>query len=227
MKKTKKTSHRRKIIPDELLPLLPLIDLVIHTHFRWILSKLPSATFTIEDLRQEGILGAIRALQLYDPRKGKLSQYAWWHVRAKIGRFIWNNIHPNIAVPPYAKTHLTFLPIQEPVNRNPLETVEDAISFRNYIQTAPEIDRQRSVRKLAGLVLKKIPPRERKIIQKYFGLCFCSRKTTHYHAPMTAEQIGREKGVLRQRVSQTLQEIFTRLRSNGQLEKIKEEWLAL
>lgn len=227
MRKTKKTSHRRKITVGELLPILPLIDRVIHAHYRWTLSKATSGIFSLDDLRQEGILGAIRALQLFDPKKGKLSQYAWWHIRARIGRFIWENTHPNITIPPYAKTRLMFLPIHEPVSRNTLQTVEDAISFKNYVRTATEIDHRRSTRQLARLILKKIPRRERQIIQKYFGICSCRRKTAHYHAPMRAEAIGREKGLSRQRIGQKLQEAFTQLRTSRQLKKIKQEWQTL
>lgn len=225
MSKTKKTSHHRKITPGELLPLLSLIDRVIHAHYRWTLPKLPSGIFTLEDLRQEGILGAIRALQLFDPKKGKLSQYAWWHIRAKIGRFIWENSHPNITLPPYVKTPLSFLPIHEPINRNLLRTVEDAISIKNYVRTATEIDHQRSARKLAGLILKKIPSPERRIVQKYFGLCSCRRKTAHYHAPMTAKEIGRERGLSRQRIGQIIDETIQDLRHDKRVKKLGVEWL--
>lgn len=120
-----------------------------------------------------------------------------------------------------------FIPIHEPINRNLLHTVEDAISFKNYVRTAPEIDHRRSTGKLAGLILKKIPRRERQIIQKYFGICSCHRKTAHFHTPMTAREIGRERGVSRQRIGQIVHETIRDLREDRRVRKLGVEWLVL
>src|SRR6056297_2054244 len=43
---------------------------------------------TVDDLFQEGILGLIKAVDNYDPDKGKFSTYASWHIRQGITRAI-------------------------------------------------------------------------------------------------------------------------------------------
>ncbi len=43
---------------------------------------------TVDDLFQEGILGLIKAVDNYDPKKGKFSTYASWYIRQYITRAI-------------------------------------------------------------------------------------------------------------------------------------------
>ncbi len=159
-KKTKiQPSCHKEIALEQIVPLFPLIDRVIYTYFRWALPKFKTGIYDIHDLRQEGILGIIRAIELYNPKKGKLANYARWHIR-----FLRSNSFPNITIPTHARLTLGFLPIDEPIRKNLPLTPTDIISLENYQATASEKEHQASVRKLALLILKQIPRPEGKIL---------------------------------------------------------------
>ncbi len=109
---------------------------------------------------------------------------------------------------------------------NPL-TPTDIISLENYQATASEKEHQASVRKLALLILKQIPRPEGKILIKRFGICTCrNNRAAHYHKPITLNQIGKDKGVSRERIRQRLQKIFAKVRRirNKTIKMITQEW---
>jgi len=110
-KAKRQPSCRKEIALEQIAPLLPLIDRVIYTYFRWALPKIKTGIYDIHDLRHEGVLGIIRAIELYNPKKGKLANYARWHIRGRIGRFLRYNSFPNIAIPTHARLSLGFLPM--------------------------------------------------------------------------------------------------------------------
>jgi len=212
---------------EQIVPLLPLIDRVIYTYFRWALPKIKTGIYDIHDLRQEGILGIIRAIELYNPKKGKLANYARWHIRGRIGRFLRSNSFPNITIPTHTRLTLGFLPIDEPIRKDLPLTPTDLISLENYQATASEKEHQASVRKLALLILKQIPRPEGKILIKRFGICTCrNNQAAHYHKPITLNQIGKDKGVSRERIRQRLQKIFAKVRRsrNKTIKMITQEW---
>jgi len=212
---------------EQIVPLLPLIDRVIYTYFRWALPKIKSGIYDIHDLRQEGILGIIRAIELYNPKKGKLANYARWHIRGRIGRFLRSNSFPNITIPTHTRLSLGFLPIDEPISKDLPLTPTDIISLENYQTTASEKEHQAYVRKLALLILKQIPRPEGKILIKRFGICTCrNNRAAHYHKPITLNQIGKNKGVSRERIRQRLQKIFAKVRRsrNKTIKMITQEW---
>ncbi len=148
-KAKRQPSCHKEIALEQIVPLLPLIDRVIYTYFRWALPKIKAGIYDIHDLRQEGILGIIRAIQLYNPKKGKLANYARWHIRGRIGRFLRSNSFPNITIPTHARLSLGFLPIDEPISKDLPLTPTDIVSLENYQATASEKEHQPSVRKLA------------------------------------------------------------------------------
>ncbi len=227
-KAKRQPSCHKEIALEQIVPLLPLIDGVIYTYFRWALPKIKTGIYDIHDLRQEGILGIIRATQLYNPIKGRLANYAHWHIRGRIGRFLRSNSFPNITIPTHARLSLGFLPIDEPISKDLPLTPTDLVSLENYQATASEKEHQASVRKLALLILKQIPRPEGKILIKRFGICTCkNNRGAHYHKPMTLDEIGKENAVSRERVRQKLQEVCKRLRNNRQLKRTKQEWLVL
>ena len=229
-KAKRQPSCRKEIALEQIAPLLPLIDRVIYTYFRWALPKIKTGIYDIHDLRHEGVLGIIRAIELYNPKKGKLANYARWHIRGRIGRFLRYNSFPNIAIPTHARLSLGFLPIDEPVSKDRPLTPTDIISLENYQATASEKEHQASVRKLALLILKQIPRPARKILTKRFGICTCKNKrAAHYHKPITLDQIGKDKSVSRERIRQRLQLIFRKVRNSRDktIETARQEWVNL
>ncbi len=223
-------SCHKEIALEQIVPLLPLIDRVIYTYFRWALPKIKTGIYDIHDLRQEGILGIIRAIELYNPKKGKLANYARWHIRGRIGRFLRSNSFPNITIPTHTRLSLGFLPIDEPIRKDLPLTPTDIISLENYQTTASEKEHQASVRKLALLILKQIPRPEEKILIKRFGICICrNNRAAHYHKPITLNQIGKDKGVSRERIRQKLQEIFAKIKLNRgkTILRLRQEWKTL
>ncbi len=212
-KAKRQPSCHKEIAVEQIVLLLPLIDRVIYTYFRWALPKIKTGIYDIHDLRQEGILGIIRAIELYNPKKGKLAHFARWHIRGRIGRFLRSNSFPNITIPTHTRLSLGFLPIDEPIRKDLPLTPTDLISLENYQATASEKEHQASVRKLALLILKQIPRPEGKILIKRFGICTCrNNRAAHYHKPITLNQIGKDKGVSRERIRQRLQKIFAKVR---------------
>ncbi len=226
-KAKRQPSCHKEIAVEQIVPLLPLIDRVIYTYFRWALPKIKSGIYDIHDLRQEGILGIIRAIELYNPKKGKLANYARWHIRGRIGRFLRSNSFPNITIPTHTRLSLGFLPIDEPIRKDLPLTPTDLVSLENYQATASEKEHQASVRKLALLILKQIPRPEGKILIKRFGICTCrNNRAAHYHKQITLNQIGKDKGVSRERIRQRLQKIFAKVRRsrNKTIKMITQEW---
>ncbi len=226
-KAKRQPSCHKEIALEQVVPLLPLIDRVIYTYFRWALPKIKSGIYDIHDLRQEGILGIIRAIELYNPKKGKLANYARWHIRGRIGRFLRSNSFPTITIPTHARLTLGFLPIDEPSRKDLPLTPTDIISLENYQATASEKEHQAFMRKLALLILKQIPRPEGKILIKRFGICTCrNNRAAHYHKPITLNQIGKDKGVSRERIRQRLQKIFAKVRRsrNKTIKMITQEW---
>ncbi len=230
-KKTKRQpSCHKEIALEQIVPLLPLIDRVIYTYIRWALPKIKTGIYDIHDLRQEGILGIIRAIELYNQKKGKHANYASWHIRGRIGRFLQSNSFPNITIPTHTRLILGFLPIDEPIRKNLPLTPTDIISLENYQATGPEKEYKAYVRKLALLILKQIPRPEGKILIKRFGICTCrNNRAAHYHKPITLNQIGKDKGVSRERIRQRLQKIFAKVRRsrNKTIKMITQEWESL
>jgi RNA polymerase sigma factor (sigma-70 family) len=224
----RRRGRAKKITIEAIKPLLPLIYHVILSHFRWVLPRLKRELYDIRDLHQEGILGIIRAIQLYNPKKGRLENYVSWHIRAKIGRFLAYNSLPNVTIPIHKSASRSFLPIDEPFTGRAAITPAGIISVGNYQFLAPESERQASMRKLALLALKQISRRDRRLILKYFGICNCkANRAAHHHHPTTLDEMGKEMGVSSQWVSQKLRGVLTRLRNNKHLHKIKQEWQAL
>jgi RNA polymerase sigma factor (sigma-70 family) len=231
MSKNIKRSRPRgkRIILKQIFPLLPLIPKVIHTHFRWALARVNSGLYEIEDLHQEGILGIIRAIQKYDPKLGNLETYARWHIRGRIGRFLWQNSFPNIIIPRDTKTRATFLPIDERISKDH-PPITNFISLRDYHKTTSDRERQASVRKLVLLVLKEIPSPKKRIISKYFGICTCKNNgSAHHHSPMTLRQIGKQRGLSRETIRRELRESLVRLKRkrNKAIRQIRNEWKSL
>jgi RNA polymerase sigma factor (sigma-70 family) len=226
-KAKRQPSCHKEIAVEQIVLLLPLIDRVIYTYFRWALPKIKTGIYDIHDLRQEGILGIIRAIELYNPKKGKLAHFARWHIRGRIGRFLRSNSFPNITIPTHARLALGFLPIDEPIRKDLPLTPTDLVSLENYQATASEKEHQASVRKLTLLILKQIPRPEGKILIKRFGICTCrNNRAAHYHKPITLNQIGKDKGVSRERIRQRLQKIFAKVRRsrNKTIKMITQEW---
>lgn len=231
MKKTESSPSRHKEISfEQIESLLPLIERVIYTHFRWAIPRLKTGIYDIHDLRQEGILGIIRAIQLFNPKKGRIENYARWHIRGKIGRFLWTNNFPNIILPLYTKTTITLLPIDESISKNHPTSTTNFISLREYHNAALEREHQASVRKLALLALKEIPSLKQRIMIKYFGICTCKNNgSAHHHPPMTLHQIGKQKGVSRETIRQELRQTLVELKRkrNKAIQGIRNEWKSL
>ncbi len=231
MKKAKRhASCHKEIALEQIEPLLSLIDQVIYTYFRWVLPKLQSRIYEREDLRHEGILGIIRAVQLYNPKKGKLANYARLHIRAKIGKFLWQNSFPNITIKRNPRIRLSFTPIDPPIGQDLPTTTTDIISLNKYQSTDSETEHQASVRKLVLLILRETPHPERKLLIKRFGICTCKNNHgPHKHQAMTLEQIGKEKAVSRERIRQRLHKIVNKIRQKRHkiIRQIKQEWQSL
>ncbi|NIO09428.1 MAG: sigma-70 family RNA polymerase sigma factor [Deltaproteobacteria bacterium] len=226
-KKAKRRPSRRKEIAwEQIAPLLPLIDRVIYTYFRWALPKINLGIYDIHDLQQEGTLGIIRAIQLFNPKKGKLANFARWHIRGRIGRFLRSNRFPNITIPTQPTLSLGFLPIDKPISKDLPLTPIDIISLDNYQATASEKEHQATTRQLAVLILQQIPRPQRTIVTKRFGICICKNNCpAHYHKPMSLQQIGKQKGVSREKIRQTLQTIFAKAKrsKNKTIDLIQQE----
>ncbi len=229
-KAKRQPSCHKEIVLEQIVPLLPLIDRVIYTYFRWALPKIKTGIYDIHDLRQEGILGIIRAIELYNPKKGKLAHYARWHIWGRIGRFLRSNSFPNITIPTHTRLSLGFLPIDEPISKELPLMPTDIVSLENYQATAAETEHQASVRKLALLILKQIPRPEGKILIKRFGICTCKNNgDPHYHPPMTLRQIAKQKGVSRETIRTELTKSLVSLKdkNNKTIQEIRKDWKIL
>ena len=169
----------------------------------------------------------MRAIELYNPRRGNLKNYARWHIRARIGRFLKQNRFPNITFSGRTPKGFGCVPLRGRISRDRPLTLEDLISFQAHQLHSSDTEYRDSVRTLALLVLKGIPNKDRRLVLKYFGICGCKRTAPlHHHNPRTLHELGRKSGVSRERIRRRLKGIFTMLTRSTEkpVQTISREW---
>lgn len=140
-----------------------------------------------DDLFQEGRLGIMRALQDFDPERGKnFFKFAKWHVQTRIRRALLREMRRRE------------VPVAEP------QPGDDPCAMGADEQMEQEESRQVLLR-----ALNFLPDRSRKVVLMRFGLNGAS--------PRTCQQVGHELGISRQRVQQIESKALKVLRSNARV----------
>lgn len=169
------------------------------------------ATRDWEDIIQEGRMGVLRGAETYDRTKGLPSTHLWQWVRSRMGRYVLN--HVEIIRRPvhlYKKNAKdggegarTWKPLARMFTEMLLDShVDGDPTFEDRFldehlpadEELAERDHDLACRRLAPWLLFQIGPRERKILQRRFGLLGGGEKTL--------QEIGDELGVTRERIRQ-------------------------
>lgn len=138
-----------------------------------------------DDLFQEGRLGVLRALQDFDPERGKnFFKFAKWHVQTKIRRALMREMRRRE------------IPVAEPQPGDNL-----------CVPGADEQLEQEEGRRVLMQALNFLPDRSRKVVLMRFGLNGAS--------PRTCQQVGQELGISRQRVQQIESKALKTLKRNA------------
>jgi RNA polymerase sigma factor (sigma-70 family) len=200
------------------------LPLLIHTAFQFYsTAKTFDATLEAGDILSYAVLGFLKAIEHYDPKRGeaKLITFALWHIHQHIYREL--NTHRFIRIPINVEYALiTYLKRQPlPKNSPPPETLEKIKtllhhprSLQETVSTSYQLERdikledtivdesqisiEEQIQKQFQLeaisqTLEELTPQERNIIQRRFGL---------NTPPETLEEIGRSQNLTRERIRQ-------------------------
>ena len=155
---------------------------------------------SFDDLVQEGVIGLMRAYDLYDPSRGTLfSTYAYQWMRQRIARLVQSKENP-IHVPMHVLMYESQARKGEELPSHAIEKLEAkkrVSQVTHFVEwNSPTEGRQTADSDEVEKLLKhlgKIRPRDRHVIKLHFGID-CE--------PMTYHEIGQELGITRERVRQ-------------------------
>lgn len=171
--------------------------LVYHTVFG-LLRRYPHADYLKDELASEGMLGLVRAVQLYDARLAKFSTYACRAIAHRVLRVLRDNnlIH----IPQYLRQDKeTGVPWPAAFCLPSLAPVDCAAVAEQPEFPVDQADQMRAVYR----ALRELTVLQRRIIRHRFGL---NRER------LTLEALGQRLGYTRERVRQIEQEALTKLR---------------
>lgn len=231
---------RKKIIKHNL-------KLVVNVAKKYVGYGVP-----IEDLIQEGNIGLMKAIEKFDIKKGfKLSTYATWWIKQSMKRAI-QNYKSNIKISynmyeqleRYKKTeneltikygrqpnleeiakelNITITRAEE-LQKFQIETVsldapvgEDDTELMEFIATDENIEQQietKDIQSKLNDIIRFLPKKEQLIIIYRFGL--------NGENPMTLEAIGKELGITREGVRQTIERNIRKLSKNKEIKDLYE-----
>ena len=137
-----------------------------------------------DDLFQEGRLGVMRALQDFDPERGKnFFKFAKWHIQTRIRRFLLREMR-----------------------RKETPMAEPRPSDDTAMKGADDQYEQAEGRQVLMGALDFLPDKDRRIIFMRFGL--------DGSLPQTCQQVGQQLGISRQRVQQIESKALKSLKRN-------------
>lgn len=134
------------------------LRLVVH-----LAKKYQGMGLSIEDLINEGTIGLCKARNKWDPSKSngaKFSTHATWWIKASIREAL-NNKGRTIRVPAH-RTHLT--------EENPKVSQLDATYQGSYKPKVESVYEESHTNRTITYLLKKLKPKQQKIIKMKFGI---------------------------------------------------------
>ena len=191
---------------------------------RSIAHKYKNRGLEYDDIFQEGVCGLLKAVDKYDHKKGyQFSTYATWWIYAEITKALDNAkaiYLPIELAQKKRKINFTKSELEKELGREPMpEDIASEMGLDVEIIEKVDIEQStapiESVGEIAGKesldeemdkkflkenvkeMLSVLDPRERKIIELYYGL---------NGRELTCEEIGEELGVSRQRINQLKRE---------------------
>jgi RNA polymerase sigma factor (sigma-70 family) len=142
-----------------------------------------------DDLFQEGRLGVMRALEDFDPERGKnFFKFAKWHIQTRIRRYLLREMRRKET------------PVAEP--RPADDMIAEGADDR--------MERLEGQHVLMG-ALDFLPDKDRRVIFMRFGL--------DGSGPQTCQQVGQQLGISRQRVQQIESKALKSLRRNSSIRR--------
>lgn len=167
----------------------------------------PYVVHLADDLRQEGFLGLMRAADLYDPEKGSFSNFAYYHMRAKIQREAISSgvVRGRKRGSLGERPHVTYLEDLEVDEQEDLVHSSGWVDDPTVLEDIGSTEVQRDVEQ----ALDRLPARERVFLCLYYGLG--TRQSPRYQ-PMTYLEIAKKYGLSRARVQQIADKARRRLR---------------
>jgi RNA polymerase sigma factor (sigma-70 family) len=147
----------------------------------------------VEDLAQEGQLGLLRAIELFDPKKGSWGTYAYGWVKAKILQYV--KKHPAVRGDLSGRNGFHVIPVvslDAPRFDDSEQTLLDTLESREL--AADEQLEQQDVRRQVRDVLARV---------KFTGLAGAIVEQRLLHErPATLDVLGHQFGVSKERVRQ-------------------------
>jgi len=171
---------------------------------KWLCSRLPHGVQAdlLEDFVQAGWLGAIRAVDLHDPRKGVLDHYAAWRIKGAILDLMRDMDFLSRADRRRTKDYpeVSHIRIDHPLECGVLPEIEDRRAMRDFgtFEARQEL--------LVRLRRTELDERWKQVLRDY------------YEREQTMQQIGKTLKVHESRVSQIHSAAISKIREANGLE---------
>jgi RNA polymerase primary sigma factor len=159
----------------------------------------------MNDLMQEGRLGALEAARRHDPKKGKFFSYAVHWIKSRMQRFVMNcSKDVRVPVGQFWKHQTHESSFDAPVGEDGDATLGDLMGADESVTHDADADDRAELLQTA---LAKLPERERAVLHARF------------FEDKTFEEIGAEQGVTRERIRQIEFSALKKLRKFSQLKE--------